>query len=158
MKRIIDKFCVKWILISELTGIISGLLSMEGMQIYNATVDKPPLTPPGWVFAVVWPILYALMGIGVCLVNKSDKLQGKACCTNLFIAQLIINFFWSLIFFNTQAFGVALVWLALLWILVFAMTVCFSKICTIGAWLQVPYILWLSFAFYLNSAVWALNK
>ncbi|MBQ3541898.1 MAG: tryptophan-rich sensory protein [Oscillospiraceae bacterium] len=158
MKSIIDKFCLKWVLISELTGIISGLLSMDGMQIYDATVQKAPLTPPGWVFAVAWTILYALMGIGVCLVVKSEKTQGKSCCVNLFIAQLIVNFFWSLIFFNAQAFAGAFVWLVLLWVLVLAMTICFSKVSPTAAWLQAPYLLWLSFAAYLNAAVWLLNS
>jgi len=158
MKSIIDKFCLKWVLISELTGIISGLLSMDGMQIYDATVQKAPLTPPGWVFAVAWTILYALMGIGVCLVVKNEKTQGKSCCVNLFIAQLIVNFFWSLIFFNAQAFAGALVWLVLLWVLVLAMTICFSKVSPTAAWLQAPYLLWLSFAAYLNAAVWLLNS
>ena len=119
---------------------------------------KAPLTPPGWVFSVVWTFLYALMGIGVCLVLKSEKTQGKSCCVNIFIAQLIVNFFWSLIFFNAQVFGGALVWLALLWILVLAMIICFSKINTTAAWLQVPYLIWLSFAAYLNAMVWLLNS
>lgn len=153
-----DRFCIKWIIISELTGVISALLSMQGMQIYEATVMKAPLTPPGWVFSVVWTFLYALMGIGVCLVLKSEKTQGKSCCVNIFIAQLIVNFFWSLIFFNAQVFGGALVWLALLWILVLAMIICFSKINTTAAWLQVPYLIWLSFAAYLNAMVWLLNS
>ena len=153
-----DRFCIKWIVISELTGIISGLLSMGGMQIYEATVQKAPLTPPGWVFAVVWTILYAIMGVGVCLVIRSEKLKGKSCCVNLFVAQLIVNFFWSLIFFNAQAFGGAFVWLVLLWVLVLAMTVCFSKFSVTAAWLQVPYLLWLTFAAYLNATVWILNS
>ena len=157
MKSIIDKLCLKWIIITELTGIISGLLSAGGMQIYNETVMKAPLTPPGWVFAVVWTVLYALMGIGVCLVSKNEKKKGKSCCVNLFVTQLIVNFFWSLIFFNAQAFGGSFVWILLLWILVFAMTICFSRINRTAAWLQVPYLLWLTFAAYLNAAVWLLN-
>ena len=149
-----DKLCLKWVLISELTGIVSGLLSMEGMRIYDATVIKAPLTPPGWAFAVAWTIIYALMGIGICMVIRKENNRGRACCVNIFVAQLIVNFFWSLIFFNAQAFGGALVWLVLLWVLVLTMTICFSRISTTAAWLQVPYLLWLSFAAYLNTAVW----
>lgn len=157
MKSIVDKLCLKWILISELTGIVSGLLSMEGMRIYDATVIKAPLTPPGWAFAVAWTIIYALMGIGICMVIRKENNRGSACCVNIFVAQLIVNFFWSLIFFNAQAFGGALAWLVLLWVLVLTMTICFYRISTTAAWLQVPYLLWLSFAAYLNTAVWLLN-
>lgn len=157
MKNVFNKFCVKWIVISELVGIISALLSLRGMQNYNLSVEKPFLTPPGWVFMLVWPILYLLMGIGICQVLKTEDYPGKACCMNLFVAQLIFNFFWSLIFFNAQAFGGALIWLAVLWILVLIMTLCFSKVNQTAAWLQLPYLIWLGFAFYLNASVWLLN-
>ena len=102
MRRILDKSCLKWIIISELTGIVSGLLSLDGMRIYNANVTKAPLTPPGWVFAVVWTILYTFMGIGACLVSNGEETKGRSCCINLFVAQLIVNFFWSLIFLTLK--------------------------------------------------------
>ena len=157
MKRIFDKICIKWILLSELVGIASGLLSMRGMQIYQATAQKPPITPPGWVFPVVWSILYALMGIGMCMVVKSNSISSKSHCVNLFIAQLIVNFFWSLIFFNTQAFAGVLLWIFLLVFLVLLMTLCFAKTNILAAWLQVPYLIWLVFAACLNAMVWLLN-
>lgn len=157
MKSILDKFCIKWIAVSEIVGIIAALLTMDGMQIYNAAVEKPALTPPGWVFSLVWTILYALMGIGVCLVMKGAETGNKPWCVNLFVAQLIVNFFWPLFFFNAQAFGAALVLLVLLWVLVLLMTLCFSKISKVAAWLQVPYLIWLSFALYLNAMVLVLN-
>ena len=77
---------------------------------------------------------------------------------NLFIAQLIVNFFWSLIFFNAQAFGFAFFWLLLLWVLVLLMILAFRQVDPLAAWLQVPYLLWLTFAAYLNLGVWILNK
>jgi len=153
-----DKICIKWVVFSELTGIISGFLSIKGMQVFNETQQNAPLTPPGWVFPVVWTILYALMGIGACLVDKKNNTNSSSCCLNLFVAQLIVNFFWSLIFFNALAYLGALIWLTILWILVFVMTLCYSKISKTAAWLQVPYLIWLSFALYLNAAVLLLNS
>lgn len=152
-----NKTCLKWIVISELIGILSGLLSMKGMVFFNENYQNAPLTPPGWLFAVVWTILYGLMGIGACLVSNQESNGKNSCCLNLFIAQLIVNFFWPLIFFNALAFFGALVWILILLALVIVMTVCFSKINRTAAWLQVPYMVWLSFAVYLNAAVWLLN-
>ena len=74
------------------------------------------------------------------------------------VAQLVVNFFWSLFFFNLSAYGFSLLWLALLWILVLAMILQFRKVLPFAAWLQIPYLLWLTFAIYLNAAVWYLNR
>lgn len=158
MRSVLDKLCIKWIAASESVGIIAALLTMEGMQRYSTAVEKSALTPPGWVFSVVWTILYAIMGIGVCLVVNSDAPGNKERCVNLFVAQLVINFFWPLFFFNAQAYAAAFAVLMILWILVLLMTLCFAKINTAAAWLQVPYLIWLCFAAYLNAAAWLLNS
>ena len=157
MKKLWNGLCIKWVLISEIVGVLSGLISITGMERYEKLIVKAPLTPPGWVFAFVWTILYALMGIGVCLVSKKGEGNSAFRCVNLFVSQLIVNFFWSPIFFNTFAFGFSLIWILVLWVLVICMTLCFSKISRLAAWLQLPYFLWLSFAIYLNGAVWQLN-
>ena len=158
MKKLWNGLCFKWVLISEFVGVLSGLISMSGMERFDSLSVKAPLNPPGWVFALVWPILYALMGIGVCLVFKRGERDGVTSCANLFVVQLIVNFFWSPIFFNTSAFGFSLIWILLLWCMVLLMTVCFANISKIAALIQVPYIIWLSFAVYLNAAVWVLNR
>lgn len=147
-----------WILIAELVGGLSGWLSREGMEIYNQTVTKPPLSPPEIVFPIVWGILYALMGISAARIWLGAESAARSRGLNLFIAQLVVNFFWSLIFFNLQAYGFAFAWLALLWILVAWMILTFQKTDALAAWLQVPYLLWLTFALYLNGAVWLLNR
>ena len=107
-----------------------------------------------WLFPIVWGILYALMGVSAARVASTESRYGL----NLFIAQLVVNFFWSLLFFNAQAFGFAALWLALLWILVFLMILAFRKSDPLAALLQLPYLLWLSFALYLNVGVWYLNR
>lgn len=139
-------------------GALSGLLSVKGMEVYTAAVEKPVLTPPGWVFGVVWTVLYALMGISAARIWLSKDNGAKDKGLNLYVAQLIVNFFWSLIFFNAQAFGFAVLWLLLLWVLVLLMILQFYKVDKFAARLQIPYLIWLTFAAYLNIGVWLLNK
>lgn len=146
-----------WIGITEAVGALSGWLSRSGMKEYSQTVTQPPLSPPMWLFPVVWAILYALMGIGAARIWMSPESLERKRGLNLFVAQLIVNFFWSLIFFELQAFGFALVWLVLLWVLVAWMIFTFLKVDPLAAWLQIPYLLWLTFAAYLTAAVWLLN-
>jgi tryptophan-rich sensory protein len=145
------------IVIAEAVGALSGWISRNGMRLYSETVIKPPLTPPMWLFPVVWGILYALMGIGAARIWLAEESPARQRGLNLFVAQLIVNFFWSLIFFNLQAFGFAFLWLVLLWILVMLMIFTFYRTDPLAAWLQVPYLIWLTFAAYLTAAVWLLN-
>lgn len=157
MKKITWKPYILWILLAEAVGALSGWLTREGTQLFSETVAKPPLTPPSLVFPIVWGILYALMGIGAARVSLTEPSEDRSRGLNLFVAQLIVNFFWSLIFFNAQAYGFAFFWLLLLCGLVLWMTLTFRKVDPIAAWLQVPYLLWLTFAAYLNFGVWRLN-
>ena len=147
-----------WILLAEAVGALSGWLTREGTQIYAQTIVKPPLSPPGWVFPVVWAILYVLMGIGAAKVYQAPASKTRSMGLNLFITQLVVNFFWSPIFFNLQAFGLAFFWLLLLWGLVLWMILAFRKVEPLAAKLQIPYLLWLTFAAYLNLGVWYLNR
>ena len=147
-----------WILLAEGLGFLSGLLSREATEIYAQMADKPPLSPPGWLFPVVWTVLYALMGIGAARISLAESTPQSQRGLNLFIAQLIVNFFWSLIFFNAQAYGFAALWIVFLWILVVLMILSFRRTDPLAAWLQIPYLLWLTFAAYLNFGVWILNR
>lgn len=143
---------------AEAVGALSGWLTREGTQIYAQTVVKPPLSPPGWVFPLVWALLYALMGIGAARIYQKSPSKTRSLGLNLFITQLAVNFFWSPIFFNLQAFGLSFFWLLLLWGLVLLMTLTFRKSDLLAAKLQIPYLLWLTFATYLNLGVWYLNR
>ena len=147
-----------WILLAEAVGALSGWLSRDGMKIYGVTIAKPPFSPPGWLFPVVWTLLYALMGIGAARVYLSPTSRIRSRGLNLFIAQLTMNFFWSPIYFNLQAFRAAFFWLLLLWVLVLWMIFTFRKVDSLSAKLQIPYLLWLTFAAYLNLGVWLLNR
>lgn len=146
-----------WILLTEAVGTLSALLTKNSMEIYSSSIVQPPLSPPGILFPIVWGILYALMGVSVARIYLAEASAERSRGINLYITQLVVNFFWSLIFFNAQAFGFAFLWLLLLWLLVLWMILTFRKKDPIAAYLQIPYLLWLTFAAYLNAAVWYLN-
>ena len=147
-----------WILLSEAVGALAGFLSREASQLYSEFITKPPLSPPAILFPIVWTVLYALMGIGMGRIRLSEPSEERSRATVLFLVQLGFNFFWSLIFFNAQAFGLAFLWLLILWVLVLKMIGSFRKVDPVAAWLQIPYLLWLTFAAYLNAGVWLLNR
>lgn len=152
------KTYVLWILLTEAVGGFSGWLTREGSQTFSEVVIQPPLSPPALVFPIVWSILYALMGIGAARIWLSRPSPERSKSLNLFIVQLVVNFFWSLIFFNAQVYGFAFVWLLLLWSLVLAIILQFRRIDSLAARLQLPYLIWLTFAAYLNLGVWYLNR
>jgi len=134
-----------------LVGILSGLLSMNSMGIYSF-INRPPLSPPSWLFPVVWTILYILMGISVAIYFiKTNKVP------TIYIFQLLVNFIWPLIFFNLQSYLFSFIVIILLIVLVINMIQEFSKVTRLAALLQIPYLLWLLFAAYLNFAIYLLN-
>ena len=146
-----------WIGLSEMVGLLSGLLSRGGAEVYAQTVTKPPLSPPGIVFPIVWTVLYALMGVGAAMMWLAENSDLRKRGLNLFVTQLVVNFFWSLIFFNLQAFRLAFIWLLVLLALVIWMTYVFYKVDPLAGLLQLPYIIWLLLAAYLSAGVWILN-
>ena len=135
-------------------GGISALLTSSGMETFQA-LNKPPLSPPGWLFPVVWTLLYILMGIASYLVLTSGKPSRSA--LTFYGLQLLFNFFWSIIFFNLARYLFAFVWLIALWILIFITTVLFYKISKPAGYLMIPYLLWVAFAGYLNLFIYLLN-
>lgn len=146
-----------FVLITETIGAVAGLLTSLGMERY-AAVQKPELTPPSIVFPIVWTILYALMAIGAARVWMSEESGERARGLRLYGVQLFMNFLWSVFFFNFQAYGFSFFWLLGLLAVIVLMTISFSRTDKIAAYLQIPYILWVSFAAYLNYMVWMLNK
>lgn len=146
-----------WIIFAELAGGLSGWLARDGMELYRAAIRKPPLSPPGIVFPIVWTILFALMGAGAARIYISPASGGRSRALGVFLLQLAFNFFWSVIFFNLRSYGLALLWLAVLWLLILWMIRDFHKIDPLSARLQIPYLLWVTFAAYLNFGVWRLN-
>ncbi len=158
MKKANWKTYAWWILIPEAVGALSGWLTRDGMKAFNIAVSQPPLSPPPLLFPIVWGLLYALMGISAARIYLTSKSPERSTGLNLYFAQLILNFFWSLIFFNMQSYSLAFFWLLLIWGLVLWMILTFRKVDSIAALLQIPYLLWLTFAAYLNLGVWYLNR
>lgn len=109
-------FCIA---IPLAVGGISALLTSNTMETFS-TINKPPLSPPAWLFPVVWTILYVLMGIASYLVLTSEKPNRDALTT--YAIQLAFNFFWSIIFFNFELYLLAFIWLVLLWLLILKTT------------------------------------
>ena len=130
---------------------------MGTMERYGM-LRQPPLSPPGWVFPVVWTGLFALMGVSAWRIwhKTSGKRRTKALI--LYGIQLAVNFAWPILFFRLGAYGPAFFWLLLLLALVALMIARFREIDKIAALLQIPYLLWLVFAGYLNAGIWLLNR
>lgn len=139
-------------------GGLSAFLTSDSMDFYK-TVNKPALAPPGWLFPIVWTILFILMGISAALVytdrSVSEKKKNEA--LTVYAIQLGFNFFWTLIFFNLRAFLFAFIWIIVLWILIIIMIVEFYRIRKLAGYLQIPYLLWVTFAAYLNFMIYILN-
>lgn len=150
------KAYVFFIVLSEAIGVISGLLSRGGMEAFNS-IEGSALTPPAIVFPVVWTVLYALMGIGAARIWLAETSDERSRSLIIYFVQLAVNFFWSIIFFNIQAYGFALVWLILLWFLIALMILSYRSVDRIASWLQLPYFIWVTFAAYLNYSVWIMN-
>lgn len=135
-------------------GVLAALLTSGGMETF-AALQKPPLSPPGWLFPVVWTILYIFMGIASYLVLTSGKPYKTA--LRVYGLQLLFNFVWPLLFFNLSLYLTAFVWLVLLWLLILANTVLFGRISKPAGILLLPYLAWVAFAGYLNLSVYLLN-
>ena len=156
MDKKIDKTLVISILIPLFLGFISGLLSMSGMREFN-TLAKPSLAPPGFIFPIVWTILYILMGYSSYLIYEENDYH-STCCLKIYILNLFVNVLWSPIFFGLNLRLFALIWIILLDLIVAYMILCFYKVNKKAAYLQIPYMVWCLFATYLNLMFYLLNR
>lgn len=144
------------ILIPILVGGVSALLTNSSMGLYK-TVNTPSFAPPGYLFPIVWTILYILMGISSYLVYDSGSEYTKDAII-IYAIQLALNFAWSLIFFNLRAFLLAFAWIIVLWVAILLMILQFRKISKVAAYLQIPYLLWVTFAGVLTFSIYLLNR
>jgi len=147
------------IVVSELAGVVGSFFTAPSIPTWYVTLIKPEFAPPNWVFAPVWTILFLLMGMAAFLVwNKGWERKNVRIALGIFGSQLILNTLWSIIFFGQQNPGLALLEIVLLWLAILATIIAFYKISRPAAYLLVPYILWVSFASYLNYSIWVLNR
>ncbi len=145
------------IAIPVIIGVVSALLTRNGMKVFEELL-QPPLSPPGWLFPVVWTILYVLMGISSYLIIVSDASQeDRTKAIRTYGYQLVVNFIWPTLFFNLGLYLFSFIWLVLLWVLVLIMILQFKEISKLAAYMNIPYLIWLTFAGYLNLGIWLLN-
>ncbi len=154
---------IKWktlivsIAIPLLVGGLSALITRNSMKDFE-NLQNPPLSPPGILFPIVWTVLFVLMGIASYLVYTSDApVEEKKKALQIYAIQLFFNFFWSILFFNLQIYSFAFVWLLALLILILATTLAFWRISKPAGYLLIPYIIWVTFAGYLNLSIAFLN-
>ena len=149
---------IKSIALPLLVGAVAGLLTRNAMQDFQM-LTKPPLSPPSWLFPVVWTILYTLMGISAYIIRVSDASYEQIDdALMIYRYQLIVNFLWSIFFFNFKWYFFSFIWILLLWVLIILMIRSFSKISTTATYLNIPDLLWVTFAAYLNFGIWWLNR
>lgn len=134
-------------------GVIVGLITSGYMDYKNMV--KPPLSPPSIVFPIVWTILYILMGISYFLATKDNENNKEL--DQIYLLQLLVNFLWPIIFFVLRMYFTAFIWIVLLIILVIVMIKELLKNNKISGCLQIPYLMWLLFATYLNIGIFLLN-
>ena len=139
-----------------LVGSVSALLTSGSMDIYS-TVETPPLSPPAILFPIVWTVLFTLMGISAARVYIADDYTWNSALT-VYVIQLVANFLWSIFFFNGRYFLFSFIWLLLLWVLIAVMIKMFWQYDKAAALLQIPYLLWVTFAGYLNLGIYLLNR
>jgi tryptophan-rich sensory protein len=137
---------------------VSGWWTSGEITEWYPSLAKPAIAPPNWIFGPVWTLLYALMAIAAWLVSQSASTPWRTLGLGLFLAQLGLNLAWSAIFFRWHAIGAALAEVILLWAVIGATLLVFSRAEPVAAWLMAPYWAWTSFATILNAAFWRLNK
>lgn len=139
-------------------GGLSAWVTRDAMKDFES-LNQPPLSPPGWLFPVVWTVLFILMGIASYLVVRSQGSEKMVKRALIFYGiQLGFNFLWSILFFNLGLYLVSFFWLVLLWCLILLTTLQFSTLDRRTFWLMLPYLAWVAFAGYLNLGIYWLNR
>ena len=145
------------IIIPLAIGGLSAFITRDSMDIYDK-INQPFLAPPSWVFPVAWTVLFILMGISSAMIYRADApMEDKKSALRLYGINLVVNFFWSIIFFTLGAFLGAFLWLMLLIFIIVKMMSAFYKIKPAAAYLQIPYVVWCCFASYLTASILLMN-
>lgn len=145
------------LIIPQLAGGLGSFFTVGSVKDWYPVLVKPAFNPPAWVFGPVWTTLFLLMGYAFYLVWISESGKSKRLAFWAFGIQMVLNVFWSIIFFGLHSPGGALLEMIFLWLAILATIISFAKISKTAAWLLVPYILWVGFAMYLNFNIWTLN-
>lgn len=144
--------------ICESAGLIGSLFTTSEIPTWYRELVKPALNPPSWVFGPVWTTLFFLMGIAAYLVWRQGLQKPRVrLALGIFTGQLVLNVVWSILFFGLHRPDLAFIEITLLWLAILITMIAFFKLSKPAAWLLLPYLLWVSFASYLNFAIWQLN-
>jgi len=139
-------------------GYIAGIFTSEAVPEWYATLNRPSFSPPNWIFGPVWTTLYILLGISFFLIWKQEASKERNLAIIVFLLQLALNFGWSFIFFYFNKIGLALIEITLLWTSIILMLELFFKLKPLAAYINLPYLLWVSFATMLNASFYLLNR
>jgi len=145
------------ILLPLSVGAIAGMFTSQAVPVWYASLNRPSFSPPNWVFGPVWTSLYILLGISFFLIWKEEASKERDLAIKVFSIQMLLNFAWSFIFFYFNLIGAALIEIILLWISIALMIYLFYKIKPVAAYMNIPYLLWVSFAAILNAGYYFLN-
>ncbi len=150
--------CGVSLVIPQIAGAVGSLFTMPAIAGWYASLVKPELAPPNWVFAPVWTTIFFLMGWALFLIWRENTSRTEVqFALGMFGIQLALNVCWSFLFFGTQDPRAAFFEITALWLAIAATIVAFAYVSRVAAWLLVPYIAWVSFAAYLNYSIWMLN-
>jgi benzodiazapine receptor len=139
-------------------GTLSGLANLGTIEGWYAALKKPVFSPPKYLLGPVWTFLYILLGVGLYLILSAPQTSARTTALIVFGIQLLLNFSWSFLFFYFKMPGVAFAEIIILWVCILLMIVVFFRVSAAAAYLQIPYLLWVSFASALNGSVWYLNR
>ncbi|MFB6078729.1 MAG: TspO/MBR family protein [Halarchaeum sp.] len=145
------------IIVCEVVGAAPALVTATGSGSWYATLARPALAPPNWVFGPVWTTLFALLGVAAYLVLRDGRGRERQVAFGLFVAQYALNVAWTLVFFGSESIAGGLAVIAALWVLIAATIAAFARVDRAAALLLLPYLAWVSFATYLNYAFYQLN-
>ena len=144
------------LIVPMLVGGISGVATVAGIKDWYVHLNKPFFNPPNYLFGPVWSILYLLMGVSLFMILQSKSMNKKK-AISIFFVQLFLNFWWSFLFFKFQLLGISMIEIIFMWLSILWMIIEFKKINKTAAYLQIPYLAWVTFASLLNLAIWYLN-
>ncbi|MBS6643203.1 MAG: tryptophan-rich sensory protein [Clostridiaceae bacterium] len=137
-------------------GAVSGFITRNSMAVFRQ-LKKPPFSPPGWIFPIVWTILFIMMGFASYLILAANYTRQRTKALTAYIAQLAVNFFWPIFFFKFKWFSFSFFWLILLWVFIIVTIKYFYNVSQKAAYFLIPYIIWISYAGYLNLFISILN-
>lgn len=147
-----------WVVLCLSAGALGSFATTPKIPTWYASLEKPPGNPPSWVFGPVWTTLYVLMGVAAWLVWQRPQSEVRRLALRMFLIQLVLNCLWSFLFFGWERPGAAFLEIVVLWVTIVATTGLFFHLSKPAGWLMIPYACWVSFASYLNLAIWRLNR